>query len=194
MEAREFFGEVIALTDIDLIDKVSDLSKIVYFKKGDMIVRQGELQKYIYFIMEGVFRGYYVNVEGKEITDCLGFRHGEPAMACTRLEAASEISIESATDSKCLQLPVKEIIELNCAYPELQRAYNTLLIQGIERHDNIKKIMQEFDAMGRYQWFLEEYPGLIDIVSHKNIASFLGMMPESLSRLRRTLREGGTPR
>ena len=112
-------------------------------------------------------------------------------MACTRLDLASEINIESATDSKCLQLPIKEIIELNDTYLELQRAYNIMLIQGIERHDNIKKVMQEFDAMGRYQWFLEEYPGLIDIVSHKHIASFLGMMPESLSRLRRTLREGG---
>lgn len=191
MEAREFFSEVIGLTDIDLIDRVSGLSKIAYFKKGERIVRQGEPQKHINFILEGVFRGYYVNVEGKEITDCLGFRRGEPAMACTRLDLASEINIESATDSKCLQLPIKEIIELNYTYLELQRAYNIMLIQGIERHDNIKKVMQEFDAMRRYQWFLEEYPGLIDIVSHKHIASFLGMMPESLSRLRRTLREGG---
>ncbi len=194
METRDFFRQVIGLTDDGLIDKVNSLAKIVYFKKGDLIVRQDELQSHIYLILEGVFRGYYVNVEGKEITDCLGFRCGEPAMACTRLEEASEISIESATDSKCLQLPIKEIIQLNHIYPELQQAYNHLLIQGIERHNSIKKVMQEFDARGRYQWFLEEYPGLIDIISHKHIASFLGMMPESLSRLRRTLREGGTPK
>lgn len=189
MEAREFFSEVIGLTDIDLIDRVSGLSKIAYFKKGERIVRQGEPQKHINFILEGVFRGYYVNVEGKEITDCLGFRRGEPAMACTRLDLASEINIESATDSKCLQLPIKDIIELKNEYPELEQAYNQLLVQGIQRHGMIKKVIQEFDAKRRYQWFLDVYPGLIDIISHKNIASFLGMMPESLSRLRRALRE-----
>ena len=44
-------------------------------------------------------------------------------------------------------------------------------------------------AMQRYQWFLEAYPGFIDKVSNKHIASFLGMTPVTLSRLRRVLRE-----
>lgn len=189
METKDFFRQVIGLSDEALIDRVSSLSKVVYFKKGQQIVRQDEVQKDVYLILEGVFRGYYVNIDGKEITDCLGFRCGEPAMACTRLDAPSEISIEAATDSKCLQLPIKDIIELKNEYPELEQAYNQLLVQGIQRHGMIKKVIQEFDAKRRYQWFLDVYPGLIDIISHKNIASFLGMMPESLSRLRRALRE-----
>ena len=43
--------------------------------------------------------------------------------------------------------------------------------------------------MGRYQWFLKKYPGLIDEVSNKHIASFLGMTPVTLSRLRQKLKE-----
>lgn len=192
MEIREFFSQAIGLTDDDLIDKVDGISQIVSFEKGDLIVRQGEIQKHIYFVLEGIFRGYYVNREGKEITDCLGFRCGEPAMACTRLDGASEICIESATDSKCLQMPIKKTIELIGEYPELENAYNKLLVQGIKRHNEIKRVLLDYDSAGRYQWFLEAYPDLIDVIGHKYIASFLGMMPESLSRLRRTLREGGT--
>ncbi|MEQ2617002.1 hypothetical protein AAAT94_07475 [Intestinimonas aquisgranensis] len=42
--------------------------------------------------------------------------------------------------------------------------------------------------MERYQWFLEAYPGLIDQVTHRYVASFLEMSPVTLSRLRSALR------
>ena len=45
--------------------------------------------------------------------------------------------------------------------------------------------------MERYQWFLARYPGLISTVNNKHIASFLGMTPVTLSRLRRQVREQG---
>ena len=43
--------------------------------------------------------------------------------------------------------------------------------------------------MQRYQWFLENYPGLIHTLNNKHIASFLGMTPVTLSRLRHQLRK-----
>ena len=46
-------------------------------------------------------------------------------------------------------------------------------------------------AMVRYHWFMKTYPGLVDHVRDKYVASFLGMTPVTLSRLRRKLREGG---
>ena len=57
-------------------------------------------------------------------------------------------------------------------------------------HWEIKTITTQHTAIERYQWFLKAYPGLIDHVSNKHIASFLGMTPVTLSRLRRAIREG----
>lgn len=189
MRIRKFFGEVIELTDDALLDKVCSFAEVVEIKKNTVLVRQGEVQKNISLILEGVYRGFYVDVNGKEITDCLGFRCGEPAMACMRMDFPSEITIEAVTDGQCLQLPIQEMLNLSRHYPELEMMYNNLLLQGISRHSAIKKVMKQFDAMGRYQWFLEAYPGLIDVVSHKDITSFIGITPVSLSRLRRTLQE-----
>ena len=45
--------------------------------------------------------------------------------------------------------------------------------------------------MQRYQWFLSAYPGLIDRVSHKYIASLLNMTPVTLSKIRRAIKESG---
>ena len=48
-------------------------------------------------------------------------------------------------------------------------------------------ILYRTTAMERYEWFLNYYPGLIDVVPHKYIASFLDMTPVTLSRLRKTM-------
>lgn len=189
MQKREFYSSVIGLTDDELIDRLCGYSEVVGVRSGTLITRQGEKQKYITFILNGVFRGYYVDVDGKEITDCFGFRCGDPAMACTRLDSVSEISIEAIIDSQCLRLLLNEAVELSQQYSELEIMYNEMLVQGINQHLAIKKAMQEFDAMSRYQWFLKAYPGLIDIANNKDVASFIGITPVTLSRLRRTLRE-----
>ena len=189
MQIREFYSGVIGLTDDELIDRLCGYSEIVSVRSGTLITRQGEKQKYITFLLNGVFRGYYVDIDGKEITDCFGFRCGDPAMACSRLDCASEISIEAVIDSQCLRLPLKETVKLSQQYSELEIMYNEMLVQGINRHLAIKKAMQELDAMSRYQWFLKDYPGLIDIANNKDVASFIGITPVTLSRLRRTLRE-----
>ncbi len=56
-------------------------------------------------------------------------------------------------------------------------------------HWEIKTMICRNNAMQRYQWFLKTYPRLVDRISNKHVASFLGITPVTLSRLRRTLRE-----
>ena len=67
--------------------------------------------------------------------------------------------------------------------------YNRMLGAALDVQWKLKRVLSSCTAVQRYQWFLEEYSGLIDRVSNKYIASFLGMTPVTLSRLRRALRE-----
>ena len=112
-------------------------------------------------------------------------------MACHDLDSPSSINLVAEKESTCIKVPIATIKRLLDRYTELVYVYNELLVKDLEKHLKIKQVLYKYDAMGRYQWFLEEYPGLIDIVSHKDIASFLGMTPVTLSRLRRNLRGGG---
>ena len=66
--------------------------------------------------------------------------------------------------------------------------YNRYLVSALEYHWETKMLLYRCTAMERYRWFLSRYPGLIDSISNKHIASFLGMTPVTLSRLRRQLR------
>lgn len=160
-------------------------------KKGEYIVRIGEVMNDIYFMEKGIVRGYFLNVNGKDVTDCFSFCCGSVVMPFCQLELnrPSSITMEILEDAVFFCIPIARVLELQRHYLEVTMLYNQLLIKALNEHWKLKKVLNSYTAVQRYQWFLEEYPGLIGKVSNKYIASFLGMTPVTLSRLRRTLRE-----
>lgn len=193
MTLRDFFTVSLKITNEELLKELCSVSVFTKLKKGEHVVKRGQRQSSIAFLVEGICRGYYESVDGKEVTECFGCRCGMPAMACYDLDSPAETSLVAETDMTCVRVPIVTIKALLKQYTELVYVYNNLLVNSLEEHLKLKQILYKYDAMGRYQWFLDTYPGLIDIVSHKDIASFLGMTPVTLSRLRRNLRGGGVP-
>ncbi len=162
-------------------------------RKGDFLIVSGERHQAISFLIKGVARGYLIDADGREITDCFAFHTGDVLMGCSQLDEVSQINIEAVTECEVYQIPVAVVKGLIQKYPELLLTYNQFLLRGISRHWEIKMSLCRYRAAERYQWFLDAYPGLIDIVSNKDVASFLGITPVTLSRLRRRLREDGRP-
>lgn len=85
-------------------------------------------------------------------------------------------------------VPLAELLQL-LDQPELLMIYNQQLVHALERHWQVKMMLYQSDAMTRYQWFRKQYPGLENKITGKHLASFMGMTPVTLSRLRRKLRE-----
>ena len=125
------------------------------------------------------------------MTDCFSFCCGSTAIPFCQLELniPAPMTIEVLENAKFFCVPISTVIELQNNYLEVTMLYNQLLIKALNEHWRLKQVLNSYTAVQRYQWFLEEYPGLIDRVSNKYVASFLGMTPVTLSRLRRTLRE-----
>ena len=85
----EFYEKAFQLSDETLIQKLVQMTEISFFKKGEIIVRQDETPSKIYFLLDGVFRGFFFDAHGKEITDCFGFEMGYLfclAWLCPRME------------------------------------------------------------------------------------------------------------
>ena len=190
--AYDFYQNVFQLKDKNLIQEFFDATKIRYMKKGEYVVRVGEVLNEVCFMEKGITRGYFLDVNGKDVTDCFSFRCGSTMMPFSQLELdiPSPMTIEVLEESKFFCVPIATVIELQNNYSEVTTLYNKLLIRALNEHWRLKQVLNSYTAVQRYQWFLEEYPGLIERVSNKYIASFLGMTPVTLSRLRRTLREG----
>ena len=77
----------------------------------------------------------------------------------------------------------KDVETLN-KYNELYILYNKLVSKSLEIHIKQKEIRYRMNAYERYNWFLKTYPNLDNYIKDKDIASFLGISPITLCRLK----------
>ena len=191
MDAYQFYTETFHLTDPVLINTMVKNSEKRHYRKGDLIVHIGEIQKEICFMESGVFRGYMMDYHGNEMTDCFGNRRGEIAgcmfFGPVAQGLVSSVAFEMLVEGDFFCVPITAILGFLDKSMEAMAIYNQIINNGARKHWDLKRIMVCCSAMQRYQWFLEEYPGLADCINIKYIASFLGMKPETLSRIRKTL-------
>ena len=189
MPTEEYFATNFRLEDEATLAALVRASSLRTVKQGQLLLRQGEQQHEIPFLVNGIIRGFYFDVNGREITDCFAMRPGTPLVAVADLKTPSPVYLEALEDSELLTIPLQDAFELLEQFPPLLQLYNQLLVNAFKTSWEIKTTLCRSTAMERYQWFLRMYPGLIERISNRCIASFLGMTPVTLSRLRRALRE-----
>lgn len=157
-------------------------------KKGEVILRAGVTNRYIYFVEKGLLRFYSIDKEGKEhivqfaaeswfVGDRGGFFFGEP----------SPYFIDAIEDSRVALLD-QDFTEKASNISRAFRNYNEYLLQNhvrsLQRRINL---LVSATVEERYLDFMATYPDLINRVAQWMIASYLGVTPEGLSRVRRNL-------
>ena len=191
MTPYRFYTEFCQIKTPEVIQRLVDATEIRHIRKGEPLISAGETQTEICFLIEGLLRGFFMDTRGKDVTDCFGFQCGTPAIAFCHLNGGtvSPMTIEMLEDSLLFCIPISLVLELQERCLEVTQFYNRALITALNEHWRMQQVLHQYTAPQRYQWFLEAYPGLADRVCNKQIASFLGMSPETLSRLRRTMRK-----
>lgn len=159
--------------------------------KGEPFSRMGQCETRLGFVEQGLFRIYYIQEDGSEATRAFVMEGGFLAVrvSLTRSERAP-FAIEALEDS-IVQL-VMDGEGLFTSPPAVWGAFMATLMQ--ERLDYKDRRIKGFltkDATGRYLDFLEEYPGIEERVKQHHIASYLGITPVTLSRIRARLRSSG---
>lgn len=98
--ANDFYRDIFHLKDKNLIQEFVSATEIRYLKKGEFVVHIGEVQNDVYFLETGIARGYFLDVNGKDVTDCFGFRCGTAAVSFGQLElnVPSPMTIEMLED------------------------------------------------------------------------------------------------
>lgn len=193
MEACRFYEEILHCTDPALIKDLAENSEKRHYTKGDMIVRIGEKQKEICFMETGAFRGYLLAYHGREMTDCFCSNSGDVALAPGPImpDMVSDLAFEVLEEGDYFCVPIRIVQELLDKYKDAVTVYSRILNESAWKHWELKRVIISCSATQRYQWFLKQYPGLIDSVNNKYIASFLGMTPETLSRQRKAMADDG---
>lgn len=165
----------------NLRDYLDDNLKEKKVKKREILLKEGQLCGNLYFVHQGILRGYY-SKGGKEIS-CLFFKEGE---VCVDLEgfftqAHSGITIQA----------IEECVLYYISYAQLQRIYKEYVEFNIVSRILLERWnvtqFQRFKAMwmqstyDRVEWFNTTHPELNQRVPAKYIASYLGITDVTLS-------------
>lgn len=154
--------------------------------RGELLLREGELAKYGSFVCKGCLRSYVVDSKGKEhvvqfapenwwLSDIDSMMNKKPSLYF--------MDAVEPTDVLLIDLPsFQKILE---QLPGLAASFQ----KGREKHTDAKdkRIVASLtsDAEERYRQFLQTYPSIVQRVPQHMIASYLGLSPETLSRVRK---------
>jgi CRP-like cAMP-binding protein len=157
-------------------------------EKGAYFSEAGKIAKKLGFITSGILRICYIDQEGNDITR-LFIVEGQFALDIDSFNtgAPSHVYFEALTDSHLLTLSKEDYIALGESIPGWNEALAKIGAAALAGKLKASRIMISQDATTRYLDFLEHYPGLINRVSHSAVASFLGITPSSLSRIRKEI-------
>ena len=158
------------------------------FEKNTHLIREGSICRKCYFIQSGIIRRYLFNNEGEEITtrfytgpdflnDYFSFFRQEP----------SDEFYQTLTPCKAWAISLEKVQYCFHHIPEFRELGRMLLIlNSVEMHKRMISF-HKYDATERYLQLIEQKPALIQEVSLKYIASYLGVTKHSLSRIRRKI-------
>ena len=189
MTDREFFEQALGLTDEAALETLVTSCAHRRLAAGELVLRAGEAVTEASFLLSGALRGFYFDLNGHEVTDCFAVRFGTPALP-SLLDPAmpSPVNIEALADTELLCVPIDVALGCIANSPTCSRIYTDLVNDSFSRHWEIKQMVVQHSATDRYRWFLKTYPELVGIAKDRVIASFLGMTPVTLSRIKRTVR------
>jgi CRP-like cAMP-binding protein len=153
--------------------------------KNELFIRAGEVPRRFAYVHQGLFRYFYLHKKGTEFTKNFipagNFLTSYSAMI---VQKPSIMFIEALEDSLIYEINYHDWIALRNEHP----CWNALLVKMLEKAFVIKETRERelllLDAQERYNNFNRDFPSLENKVKQHLIASYLGISPVSLSRLR----------
>ncbi len=186
-DINTYLKENAGITDDQLLG-ISGKLRFREYRKGQFILSKGQVCKHFFYVEKGLLRFYSIDHLGKEhiiqfaaegwfISDRSSIYFNQP----------SEFFIDAIEDTKVAILDEQFICDASEISPPF-RKYNEHILQNHIRHlQNRVLLLISATAESRYLDFITLYPNLTQRVPQWMIASYLGITPESLSRVRKEL-------
>jgi CRP-like cAMP-binding protein len=168
--------------DFDLLE--ADLA-VVDYRKGDVLLSQGAHDMEQYFVLDGILKRVVASSEGKEMI--LRFAKEDDmdtSYAAWKLRTPAPYSIRAVTKARVAKLALPQWVEFLEQRPELKEDFEYEVMHLMSEVMAHTITLHLLDAPGRVHRFLRKHPDFVERVPKKELASYLNLSAETLSRLK----------
>jgi CRP-like cAMP-binding protein len=160
----------------------------VRYGKHQIIEEEGKVPAYLYFVVSGFVRRFHYNDKGDELTTHINC---PPGFICSYQhfsnQTCAEENLESISDCELLRITKANLDLLTAESPAFKDFSRYVFQQASSFNDKRSKELATLTAEKRYLKLMAEQPDLLHNVPMQYIASFLGMNPKSMSRIRKQI-------
>jgi len=170
-------------------EQLAPAYRLGQYKKGADIFAEGEWQPFVYVLRQGMVKLSYINEQGEEwIKSFIG--EGDFFACPNVLVAGRKTDYSAIALEDCLleQLDYASLRRLMLRHAAWQGAVLQLLERHIVRKEQRERELLTMRPEERYQSFLSSYPAIAERIQQRDMAHYLGVTPEALSRIRKRLR------
>ena len=172
------------------LNLICDLIVIEVYEKGYVFIDRGKRNNKEYFVYEGVCRSFLLSPEGEEVT--ISYFLEDSILSPNKTRNANQIShlnFQALTNLTIASMDADKFEQLMIDHLDIREFGNKVLQYELLTKVEKEIALASLSAKERLQLFREKYHILENLISHADIASYLGITNISLSRLRRELRE-----
>jgi CRP-like cAMP-binding protein len=163
---------------------IAENMKKLEVPKNSLLVREGLVCHQLYFLEKGCLRGFY-NLDGKEVTHWFGFENNFVTSFYSFISRKPGIeNIQVLEDSTLWSISYEELQHLFDQHSDLERMVRIIYEQYYIKLEERLMALQFKTARERYEQLILASPHILQRISLGQIASYLGISQETLSRIR----------
>ena len=161
----------------------------VSYKRKTILTAAGEIERHLYFVLDGVQRAFYLDDEHPEATIVFTYPGSFSGVADSFLtETPSRFFFETLTGSRMLRTTFRQVQTLMDEFHGIERLIRLAVSHSLRGVLERQTELISFSAEEKFRTLLKRSPHVLQLIPHKYLASYLGIDPSTFSKLLSTVR------